>query len=289
MKKIAVLGLGNMGGAIFNNLKASGFAVKGWTRSGKSKYVSYEVEDLSKVIDASDLIIICVSNYDAVRSVLSKPDVVRSLSGKTVLNFTTGNAVRASNEEKIALTKGYFYLDAKLLCYPDELGRPDTKVLVSGNAASFESCHEVLKSLGGDVAHLGENIGMAATWDLAILNVAFGSTLSMLHSLVMCKLSGIPLSKFAESAAVVCSQMGFDILAKTIESDGYNQPRASVEVWLSVLKNIEGLYKDLNLDPDYPKYITTALRDAQEKGLGQMDHAILFETLLNQNYPRIAG
>ena len=92
-ERIGVIGLGRMGWAIASRLAAQGAEVRGWTRSGidcgDAKAAGFEgVARLEDIVAASDILILSLFDYAAVRDVLERL-ATYDLGGKLIVETST--------------------------------------------------------------------------------------------------------------------------------------------------------------------------------------------------------
>ncbi|WP_142682897.1 imine reductase family protein [Chitinophaga polysaccharea] len=96
------------------------------------------------------------------------------ISGRVLLELTTGTPQDARTAETWVQALGAHYLDGALLATPRQIGKPDTPIFLSGDIAAYEKGEAILKVLGGHLMYMGAAAGAAAAWDLAILSSLFG-------------------------------------------------------------------------------------------------------------------
>ena len=88
---VTVLGLGPMGYAIAAAFVASGHATTTWNRTASrpSPDGTTHAEDVTEAVTASKVVVVCVIDYDAVRSLLTP--LADTLRGRLVVNVTSGS------------------------------------------------------------------------------------------------------------------------------------------------------------------------------------------------------
>src|SRR3712207_6787995 len=101
-KEATVMGLGSMGIKLAQLLVDAQYKVTVWnrtiTKANALSGVSVE-EDPDKAFGASPLIVMCVYDYQAVKSILFSIKYKKLLIGKTIINFTTGSPKEADEIE----------------------------------------------------------------------------------------------------------------------------------------------------------------------------------------------
>ena len=128
MSDISMIGLGAIGSALARAQIGAGRQVTVWNRTaGKMEpLVALGAEPAASVaqaVAASPVIMVCVDTYAATNGLLSSPDVVPHLAGRTVIQFSTGTPEEARDSEAWLKEHGADYLDAAIHVYPDSIGR----------------------------------------------------------------------------------------------------------------------------------------------------------------------
>jgi hypothetical protein len=112
---------------------------------------------------------LCVDNYSVTRSLLDIGDVTPHLSGRTLIQLSTGTPREARESEGWASKHGAGYLDSAILGLPSKIGAKELVILVSRKEVALVASRPTLKCLAGDLRYVGETVGAAAALDLAFL------------------------------------------------------------------------------------------------------------------------
>lgn len=232
MEKISVLGLGRMGVALAGALMEAGHDVTVWNRSPLKAGPLLDrgarlAATPAEAVAASDIVITCLSTYDTQQSVLDtagKPAVLISL--------TSGTPEQARAAAKWAAGQGITYVDGVLMAVPQTIGTPAARVLHSGAAG-----HSAVLEVFGAATYLGEDPGMAALYDLALLGIMWSAMSGFLHGVALVGTEGVPPSTFAPMAVSWLSAMAasFPQLAEQAGSGDYRTDVSSLDI------NAEGL------------------------------------------------
>jgi 3-hydroxyisobutyrate dehydrogenase-like beta-hydroxyacid dehydrogenase len=174
---VAVLGLGAMGSALAQSLLAAGSRTVVWNRTpgraaGLIEAGAQFAEEVADAVSSSNLLLICVSDYDAVRSVLTP--LADRLAGRVVVNLTSGSSADARSMAAWAAEHGAGYLDGAILAAPAEIGSAETVILLSGPPAAYDAHRSVLEALAGRATHVGADPGLSAIHDAAALTMMCG-------------------------------------------------------------------------------------------------------------------
>ncbi|HSA49420.1 MAG TPA: NAD(P)-dependent oxidoreductase, partial [Yinghuangia sp.] len=151
-------------------------------------------------VAASELVVVCVVNYDASDAILRREAVVDALKGRTLVNLTADTPDRARDTAAWADRHGIAYLDGAIMTPTTTIGTPDAVFIYSGPAELHRSHGSVLEALGGTHTHLGEDIGRAAAYDVALLGIFWTAMAGYAHALALAKAEGITARELAPFA-----------------------------------------------------------------------------------------
>lgn len=287
MSDITVIGLGAMGSAIARRLLGSGLKVAVWNRTPtKAQALEAEgaiaLEVLSEAILASEKIVICVINYDACKSVFSHPGVADALSGRSAIQLTGGTPTDAADAENWARANGLTYLDGAIMCYPGDLGREGSQVLVAGPETSFSDWKEELSCLANDLRYVGDNIRAAKTLDMALLSRFVGLKFSAMHGAHVCESEGVSL---LELAGLLPEGDNAKHMIETIASDDFTlRPgSASVDVAAAVWTAMQAQARTRGINSELPDLFLRWCQTGVDQGWGNLDNACLIKVLRGLN------
>jgi 3-hydroxyisobutyrate dehydrogenase-like beta-hydroxyacid dehydrogenase len=204
---VTVLGLGPMGHAIASAFVAAGHATTVWNRSVSRPTPdgATRVVDVTEAVTASKVVVVCLLDYDAVRSVLTP--LAGVLSGRLVVNVTSGSPDAARALASWAATHDIPYADGAIMTPTMTIGTPAAVILHSGHATG------VLAALGGTRTYLGPEPGRAAAFDVALLDIFWTSVAGVVHGFTMARRENITATELAPLARGVS-----DLLPLIIDS-----------------------------------------------------------------------
>ena len=168
---------------------AAGRQVTVWNRTpGRAPDLDvHEAATIEEAVEASQLVVVCVLNYEATYAVLPKG----SLTGRTVVQLTTGTPRQAREMATWAADHGVSYVDGGVMATPPLVGRPGSLVFYSGTKDAFLASEPVLTELG-EARFVGEDPGRAALYDLALLSAMYGMFGGIDHALALGASEHIP-------------------------------------------------------------------------------------------------
>ncbi|MGW0607235.1 NAD(P)-dependent oxidoreductase [Streptomyces sp. NPDC002640] len=202
---VTVLGLGPMGRALAGAFLDAGLTTTVWNRTpGRDQELTARgavgVRSAEEAVAASDLTVVCVVNYDAADSVLRRPEVTTALKGRTVVNLSADTPARARGTAAWAAEHGVRYLDGAIMTPAPTIGTPHAVLIHSGPQELYREHKPVLDALGGTHTHLGEDIGRAAAYDIALLDIWWTAMTGYMHALAVARAEGISAQELAPFA-----------------------------------------------------------------------------------------
>jgi 3-hydroxyisobutyrate dehydrogenase-like beta-hydroxyacid dehydrogenase len=281
MSDISVLGLGLMGGTLARTLRAANHAVTVWNRSpdkmeplvaaGASAANSAE-----EAIAASDVSLVCVTDYDVARSILGTEEVVSVLSGRTVVHVSTGTPQEARDMAALCQDAGATYLDGAILVLPVGVGGRDAQILFAGPRAAFDRVAPMLECLAGDLEYLGGNVGAAATLDLAWLCQRCGMILGAIHGSRLCESEGVGLDVYS---AMFPEGDRVKILADAIRAGAFDDPEVTNRIWAMIVGNFQKQARSAGINSEFPDFAAGLIDKAVDQGYADQDIAALVKVL----------
>ena len=281
MADVTVIGLGAMGSALARAFLGAGHGVSVWNRTEEraAPLVALGAAAAGSAAEAaasSPVCVVCIDNYDSTRRLIENPGLREALSGRTLVQLSTGTPEEARNLCAWLSGQGVQYLDGAIMPYPDGIGAADAQILFAGPASLYDACRPVLACLGGDLRHVGEEIGAAAVLDMALLTHQLANYLGVWHGARACEAEGLGLDVFA---SMFPQDDPAADLAWRIHRQAYDDPGATLEVWNAALEGIIGHARTLGINREIPDLISSLFRRAIALGHGSRDLATVIEVL----------
>lgn len=202
---VTVLGLGPMGRALAGAFLDAGLRTTVWNRTpGRDRELiergAIGARSAEAAVAASELTVVCVVNYDASDAILRRDGVTDALKERTVVNLTADSPDRARDTSGWAAGHGIRYLDGAIMTPTTTIGTPAAVFIHSGPAELYEEHRPVLDTLGGTHTHLGEEIGRAAAYDIALLDIFWTAMAGYAHALAVARAEGVSARELAPFA-----------------------------------------------------------------------------------------
>ncbi|MFF5633709.1 NAD(P)-dependent oxidoreductase [Streptomyces sp. NPDC012825] len=272
---VTVLGLGPMGRALAGAFLDAGVRTTVWNRTpgregdlvarGATWAASAE-----EAVAASPLTVICLVNYDATDSVLRRPAVTDALKGRTVVNLSADVPERSRDTGRWAAEHGVGYLDGAVMTPAPTVGSPEGVFLYAGPEPLYREHRPVLDALGGSHTHLGEDVGRAAAYDVALLDLFWTSMAGYVHAVALARAEGITareFAPFAEGIAAIQPPL-FREWADDVDDRTYSGGINPITSGLSTMEHVVHAAEDHGLDASVMRAVAALTRRAVDRGHG---------------------
>ena len=281
MGDITVIGLGLMGAALARAMQRAGHDLTVWNRSPAKMQPFIDdgvvgALDVASAIRASPVILICIDNYAATNTMLQSDDIVPLLTGRTIVQLSTGTPKEAREASDWMTARDVAYLDGAILAGPNSIGTDDAQILLSGDEAAYQRAGNLLECLGGSVRYLGTNIRAASALDLAWLCTCYGRFMAIIHAASMCKSEDVGIDDFI---SLFPDEPDTQHYAKVIHEESFHQCTATLQVWGAALQRIQQQGVDANINTEMPDFIASLFKKAVDAGYGEENVMALVKVL----------
>jgi 3-hydroxyisobutyrate dehydrogenase len=204
--RIGFVGLGLMGAPMVRRLVAQGWPVTVWNLEPE-RYA--EVADVTiaegphQVREASDIVIFCILNGDAVEECCFGPKgLARAKSGASLLiDCSTINPDRTlALAERLKTETGMGWVDAPISGGPAAAGEGNLTIMMGGADGDVARAHDVLADLATNLTHIGA-LGAGQTAKIinqAIVGVGY---VLMAEALALAEAAGIDAARLPQALA----------------------------------------------------------------------------------------
>ncbi|WP_396911864.1 NAD(P)-dependent oxidoreductase [Mycolicibacterium sp.] len=249
---VSVLGLGPMGKAFAGALVSAKYRTTVWNRTpGKADALRARgamwADTPAQAAAAGDLILVNVVDQAATDSVLTAAG--DALAGRVVVGLSSDIPDSAHRTEALVAACGGRYLDGAIMTPTDTIGTPSASILFAGPQDLFDTHRPVFEALA-TVSWVGEDIGRAAAFDVALLDVFWTSVSGFVHALAMAGAHGIPpteLLPHANNIAAILPPI-FGEIAQRVEADRHTEPSASVSSVAASVRHLIAASEAAGLD-----------------------------------------
>ncbi|MFF8382538.1 NAD(P)-dependent oxidoreductase [Streptomyces kanasensis] len=283
---VTVLGLGPMGRALAGAFVDCGLRTTVWNRTpGRDRELvergATGAGSAEEAVAASGVTVVCLVNYDAVDGVLRREPVTGALKGRTVINLTADTPSRARDTAAWAAEHGVRYLDGAIMTPTTTIGTPAAVFIHSGPEDLYREHLPVLRALGGTHTHLGEEIGRAAAYDIALLDIFWTAMAGYVHALAVARAEGITareLAPFAKGIGDILPPI-FEEAAEEADSGGYSGEGNPITSAVSSMAHIVRTSEEHGIDAGVMRAAEGLARRAVGRGHGADGFVRLAELL----------
>lgn len=282
---VCVLGAGRMGSSIARTFLGHGYETWVWNRTpakceplgSQGAQIAPSVAD---GIQAADIVIINVLDYAASSALLKHDSVTSALSGRTVVQLTSGSPRLAREEAAWVGSHGASYLDGAIMATPDFIGRPEAALLYSGSREVFETHRKLLSALGGGTTYVGDVPGQASALDTALLTQMWGGLFGALQGMAVVEAENLSLETFRHQLTAfkpVVDAALYDLVDRTRAQRfaGDEVTLASLGAHYSAFQHLLEACEEQGLDASLPQVMNRFFRQGLSQGGPESDLAAL--------------
>ncbi|WNF29689.1 NAD(P)-binding domain-containing protein [Streptomyces sp. C11-1] len=281
---VTVLGLGDMGRALAGAFLAAGHPTTVWNRSpGKGDDLvargAARAASAEEAVRASGLVVVCVVDYDAADALLEP--LAEALEGRVLVNLTTDTPARSRQTAAWARKHSLAYLDGAVMVPVDVVGSDEALVFHSGDRAAYARYEPVLKALGEPATFLGEDHGLAAAYDMAMLDFFYGAMGGLVHAFALARaegIDGVSLAPYLSTIAGILPPIA-ETTARDVDSRTYAGDGANLAMMATGVEHILHTAKDRGLDTSQLAAIKGVADRAIAKGHGSQSWSSIVEVL----------
>ncbi|WP_264372792.1 MULTISPECIES: NAD(P)-dependent oxidoreductase [Streptomyces] len=148
----------------------------------------------AEAVAANDLVVLCLLDDASVGETLAGAE----LAGRDLVNLTTSTPADARVWADRAQAAGARFLDGGIMAVPPMIGVPEAGgyVFYSGSAELFAAHQEILAVPAG-ARYVGEDAGLAALHDVALLSAMSGMFAGITHAFALVREADVDLGGFS--------------------------------------------------------------------------------------------
>lgn len=285
-KEISVLGLGSMGITIAQLFLQQGYKVTVWNRTqekadalvAKGAVLARSAAD---AVRAAKVVAMCVHDYRAADAILSAEGVAAAMDGRLLVQLTTGSPGDALAAEAWAHRHGATYLEGAIQAAPDQMGQPDTPILMSGAQAVFREAEPIMKVLAGGIVYLGEKASAAAAMDLATLSTIYGTLLGFMHGARIAEHEGFDVAEYGRIVAGIMPTFAAFLQHEgaVIQSGDFKISQSPMRISVEATQRILQTAQEAGINAEFPAFAAGLFKRADAAGLGGEEIAALIKLL----------
>jgi 3-hydroxyisobutyrate dehydrogenase-like beta-hydroxyacid dehydrogenase len=160
MSSIGMIGLGQIGLPIAQNLIAAGFDVVGYRRGDPSEFVSaggVAAKSAREVAKSCKIILSCIPDDAALAEVVSGPEGLTSgpCEDRILVELSTLDAAKKAQQARALEAKGGRMLDCAVSGIPRMVQQKQGVIFISGDEADFNQAKSVLDAVSTKIFFMG--------------------------------------------------------------------------------------------------------------------------------------
>ena len=197
LERVGFCGLGTMGSAMAANLLRAGFALTVWNRSPDRTAAlleqgAVEAATPRAVAEASDVVVICVSDTPDVEAVLFAPDGVSegASAGTLVVDCSTISPTASREFAARLAQRGVSMVDAPVSGGSEGAQKGTLTIMVGGEQSDLTRARPVLETMGHSITHMGQ-LGSGQATKAVNQVILCGTYLGVAEGLVLAMRAGL--------------------------------------------------------------------------------------------------
>ena len=278
IKNISVIGLGSMGFALAETLLKADFNISVWNRtSSKAQKLENKGANIcstpNEAFKNSQYIVASLSNYEAWNNIIDSNQIDMDLSGKTIIQLTTGSIEEVGALNDWVKKYNGDLLEGVISCFPSQIGTEESLILLAGSDNSINNCKDIISILSPQYKNLGSNLIAPTVLSRAFLSGALGGLIGMMNGAVLCQKADISLDDFKEiymDRSSIIEQESKRIIDAIATEDTENT-EASVSAWGHGQEALLAISKTLDSNIDFQLALNKLFKKTIEAGLKDHD------------------
>lgn len=265
MKRVGIVGLGDMGIGLAKNLLEHGFELTGFDlrkdrRDQLAQLGGKAVSDCREVAAGAEAVFVMVLNGDQVKEVIQgEGGLLEGLSaGSTIIVTATIHPSEIVEVEQPVLARGVNLIDSPVSGGKSGADNGTLTLMAAAKNDVLDNCRDVLEAISKNIFHVGEQIGNGQTVKASLQALIGASFTAIFESLVLGVKAGVKPETLYEvfGASAVGSPL-FKNCAKLIMERKFKGTGS----------HIGTMYKDISI----------SMRMAKETGAAMFTTAAAFE------------
>lgn len=285
--RVGIVGLGNIGRAVADNLGAAGFAVTGVRRPSTADFPRLAAS-AAELARTSDVVIVALATEEAMRAAYLAADglVAGAHAGLCVIDLGTFPAALKQELADRLADKGTAMLDNPISGTPPVVRDGRGVLFVSGDGEAIARCRPVLDCIAPTnhtVGAFGAGMGVKLAANLLVIV----DTLATAHAMLLGTRAGIDPRVLIEAISPsVAGSPIFRLRAPLMAQRRYQPAPGPAHVFLKDLKYIEAECRRLGVEAPLLPPALEWFGKLIESGRGLEEGAAIFDILEAASRPR---
>ena len=291
--KVGVIGLGKMGSALAEALLAAGYKITVWNRTPEKAEAAVRAgaelaPSLVEVARSSEVLVACLTDHAAIKTVLMTDELGAALRGKILVNVTSMSADKVREMARWTDMKRISLLKGSILTYPDDVRAGKSTMVYGGDKGVFEAVEPLLHAMGGRPVRAGDNPDDVSKIGLAYACFLYPAVVGFLHGAALCHRTGISIETYARDLVLPVLKGPtltgmLEHLTRACLARRYDENlQATLNIWNESASSMRDFALH-RLDSGLLSAVKAVLDRAAAQGFGEQDLAAVFEMLITEN------
>lgn len=282
--RVGILGLGNIGRAVADNLGEAGFAVAAVRRPSASDFPRL-VDSPAELARTSDFVVSALPSEEAMRTAFLGDDglLAGAHQGLCVIDMGTFPVTLKRELAERMATRGAAMLDCPVSGTPPVVRTKRAVLFVSGDDDAIERCRPVLDAVSTSQHRVGPfGAGMAVKWAANLL--VFSHTFATAHAMLLGTRAGIDPQVLIEAiGASFAGSPVFNARAPLMAEGRYQPAPGPVHVFHKDLEYIAAECRRLGIAAPLVELTLDWYTQLVEAGQGNNEGASVYELLKKES------
>ena len=289
-KNISVIGLGAMGYALAKTLLESNSKVSVWNRTlSKSQGLKNKGAHIClspiEAFEDSEIIIVCLSNYEAWNNIIDSNQIDIDLNKKTIVQLTSGSIEEVKVHSDWVKKHNGNLLEGAIISFPSEIGTKNSSIILAGNNGVIENCKDTISLLFPIHTNLGSNLIGPTVLSRALVSGVLAGLIGMINGVAICQKADITLDHFKNIYIERINSMINQESKRIIEAIGAKDTKsteASISAWGHGQEALLSISKTLDSNLDFQLALNSLFKQAKKAELEDHDLSAMYK-IFNKN------
>ncbi|MEQ4724791.1 NAD(P)-binding domain-containing protein [Nonomuraea sp. B19D2] len=289
---VTVIGLGLMGQALAGAFLREGHPTTVWNRTAaRAEQLVAQGASLAdsagEAVAASPLVVVCVTDHDAVHKLLEPLGDV--LDGRVLVNLTSGTSQETRDTAEWASRRGAAYLGGAIMAIPQAIGTEEALILYCGPRSTFALHEATLRSLGAGAMYLGADHGLSTLYAAAGASLMWSVLNGFLYGAALLDTAGVDASTFVSFARqnIATAAGWLSGYAQQIHDGAYPASDATIDTHLAAMDLLVHESEALGVNADLPRFFKALGDRAVAEGHGGDGYAAVIELFRRTSEVRV--
>lgn len=286
---VSVIGLGSMGAALARAFISKNYSVTVWNRDMVKAQPLVEAGavapgDVKAAIEASQVIVVCVSDYKVTRKILEAEGVAAALRGRTLVQLSTGTPKEARDLDNWLQQQGAMCLNGDIMAWPRQMGTNEATIAVSGVTDVYQQQESILRALAGNVMYVGGDPGASAALFHAVLAYLAGSWIGFCHGALVMESEGLRADEFGVLLEQISPILSAELrhMGDVIQHGRFINPESTVRTTGEDLQLLVQQAREAGINSELPEFAANLFKRAMDAGYKEEEHAAVIKVLRKQ-------